>query len=269
MQLTVEHSINKSYKAGFVNGISIQKNNTTALSLVGSWTAGVLPTTNDLGTWAIGANTVSVGSYDFYNNFDIGGIYLTTAQTGIVTITSGATNATALNGAGIQFGSVPSEDARIIYDAVNDEMEIYPAVRSAEFRGTFIGDGSQLTGISGGGGSASVTLSAPSGSLSLYEVVVLSGSNLVKADKNYLATSKAFGIVTAIAGTNVNVTTAGEVEVLGASSMSPGDEAWVSTDGSVGQYFEIGSGKYATQIGYVSQTTGKVILQIRRFGLLA
>jgi hypothetical protein len=64
-----------------------------------------------------------------------------------ILIASGATNATALNGAGIQFGSVPSEDARIIYDAVNDEMEIYPAARSAEFRGAFVGDGSGLIGV--------------------------------------------------------------------------------------------------------------------------
>jgi hypothetical protein len=64
-----------------------------------------------------------------------------------ILIASGAADAAALDGAGLQFGTVPSEDARIIYDAVNDEMEIYPAARSAEFRGAFVGDGSSITGI--------------------------------------------------------------------------------------------------------------------------
>ena len=63
-----------------------------------------------------------------------------------ILIASGASDAAALHGAGLQFGTVPSEDARIVYDAINDEMEIYPAARSAEFRGAFVGDGSAITG---------------------------------------------------------------------------------------------------------------------------
>jgi len=90
-----------------------------------------------------------------------------------ILIASGAVDAAALDGAGIQFGSVPSEDARIIYDAVNDEMEIYPAARSAEFRGSFSGSGASLTSIP----ASSVVGAATTGSNTFVGNQVVSGTN--------------------------------------------------------------------------------------------
>jgi hypothetical protein len=96
------------------------------------------PTVTDLvvaGNLTVNGTTTSVNS----TNLEITDKY--------ILIASGAANAAALHGAGIQFGSVPSEDARITYDATNDEMEIYPSVSSSVFRGSFVGDGSQITAI--------------------------------------------------------------------------------------------------------------------------
>jgi hypothetical protein len=108
--------------------------------------------TNAVNIGASGRTTAVKGNLTVAGNMTINGTMTSVNSTNLeitdkyILIASGATNATALNGAGIQFGSVPSEDARIIYDAVNDEMEIYPAARSAEFRGAFVGDGANITG---------------------------------------------------------------------------------------------------------------------------
>lgn len=94
--------------------------------------------TSDL---TVGGNLTVNGTRTVVNTTDL------TITDNVILIASGAVDASALNGAGIHFGRLPSEDARIIYDAVNDEMEIYPAARSTEFRGAFVGDGSQITAI--------------------------------------------------------------------------------------------------------------------------
>lgn len=88
------------------------------------------PTVTDLvvaGNLTVNGTTTAVNS----TNLEITDKY--------ILIASGAANAAALHGAGLQFGSVPSEDARIIYDATNDEMEIYPGLATA--KATLIGTG--------------------------------------------------------------------------------------------------------------------------------
>jgi hypothetical protein len=108
--------------------------------------------TNAVNIGASGRTTAVNGNLTVAGNMTVNGTTTSVNSTNLeitdkyILIASGATDATVLNGAGIQFGSVPSEDARIIYDAVNDEMEIYPAARSAEFRGSFVGDGANITG---------------------------------------------------------------------------------------------------------------------------
>lgn len=95
------------------------------------------PTVTDLvvlGNLTVSGTTTSVNS----TNLEITDKY--------ILIASGAADANALHGAGIQFGSVPSEDARITYDAVNDEMEIYPAISSSAIKGALTGPSANLTG---------------------------------------------------------------------------------------------------------------------------
>ena len=93
------------------------------------------------GDVTIAGNLTVNGTQTVINTTDL------TITDNIILIASGATNATQLNGAGIHFGRIPSEDARIVYDSSNDWLEIHPAVSASEFHGKFIGNGSQLTNI--------------------------------------------------------------------------------------------------------------------------
>lgn len=110
---------------------------TGSANINGNLTAATASITSDL---TVGGNLTVNGSRTVVNTTDL------TITDNVILIASGAASAAQLNGAGIHFGRLPSEDARIIYDATNDEMEIYPAARSAEFRGAFVGDGSSITG---------------------------------------------------------------------------------------------------------------------------
>ena len=176
----------------------------------------------------------------------------------VILIASGATNSAQLDGAGIHFGRIPSEDARIIYDSANDWMEIYPAASSSQFNGKFVGDGSGLTGVVV---SDPTVVTFTSSNVSLYDVVSVISTGLVRSDKtNADKAKKVFGVVTAIDGTTVSVKTAGEVTVNGASSYATlGTEMWIGTSGAVVDYASIGSGNYATRIGYISGT-GKIVI---------
>jgi len=176
----------------------------------------------------------------------------------VILIASGANSSAQLDGAGIHFGRIPSEDARIIYDSTNDWMEIYPAVSSSQFDGKFVGDGSGLTGVVV---ADPTVITFTSSNVSLYNVVSLISTGLIRSDKSDAdKAKKVFGVVTAINGTTVSVKTAGEVTVSGASSYATlGTEMWIGSSGAVIDYASIGSGNYATRIGYISGT-GKIVI---------
>jgi hypothetical protein len=176
----------------------------------------------------------------------------------VILIASGATNSAQLDGAGIHFGRIPSEDARIIYDSANDWMEIHPAASSSQFNGKFVGDGSGLTGVVV---ADPTVVTFTSSNVSLYDVVSLISTGLVRSDKGDAdKAKKVFGVVTAIDGTTVSVKTAGEVTVNGASSYATlGTEMWIGSSGAVVDYASIGSGNYATRVGYISGT-GKIVI---------
>jgi len=98
------------------------------------------------------------------------------------------------------------------------------------------------------------------------DIVSLSGS-LVKADYSDNMKSNAFGAVSAVSGTNVTVKVFGEVTALSASLVSAvGTPMYVGPSGSVVQYTAIPVGSYITQVGYISPSSGKVVLQPRVFG---
>ncbi len=100
-------------------------------------------------------------------------------------------------------------------------------------------------------------------------VVALSGS-VVKADYSDNLKSNAIGIVYAADGNDISVKILGEVTVTSASLVSGiGTPVYVGPNGSVVQYSSIPSGKYITQVGYISPTSGKVILQLKTFGQMA
>jgi hypothetical protein len=98
------------------------------------------------------------------------------------------------------------------------------------------------------------------------DIVALSGS-LVKADYSDDTKSNAFGVVSAVSGTSVTVKVFGEVTALSASNYpTAGTLVYVGPSGSVVNYSSIPSGKYITQIGIISPSSGKVIIQPRIFG---
>jgi hypothetical protein len=120
-----------------------------------------------------------------------------------------------------------------------------------------------ISSLAGGGGSSDMTFSNASASVSLYDVVAINSTGLVRADKSDLTRSNAFGVVSSIVGTDVVVKLSGEVTVKGASSYTiSGSVMWLGSSGGVTDYSGIGSGNYATQIGFISNT-GKLILMPR------
>jgi len=79
--------------------------------------------------------------------------------------------------------------------------------------------------------------------------------------------SNAFGVVSAVSGTTVTVKVFGEVTALSASNYTTaGTLVYAGPSGSVVNYASIPSGKYITQIGIISPSSGKIIIQPRIFG---
>lgn len=120
------------------------------------------------------------------------------------------------------------------------------------------------------GGSVTVadssTMSFTAAGFAIGDVVALSGS-LVKADYSDDTKSNAFGVVSAVAGTSVSVKVFGEVTALSASNYATaGTLVYVGPSGSVVNFASIPSGKYITQVGIISPSSGKVIIQPRIFG---
>jgi hypothetical protein len=121
-----KNDLTSSARSAISAGTNIAINN-GEIALVAS------PTVTDLvvaGNLTVNGTTTSVNS----TNLEITDKY--------ILIASGAADAAALHGAGLQFGTVPSEDARIIYDSVNDEFEVYPGLATA--KATLVGTGNVL-----------------------------------------------------------------------------------------------------------------------------
>lgn len=110
--------------------------------------------------------------------------------------------------------------------------------------------------------------------LAAGQVVCLgSGTNapLARADKDADLTSNAIGIIKAINGLVVTVQLDAEIAVSSdLAAFSVGDPVFVGTTGAVVAYSSLGSGDFATQVGYVSDVAGdKIIIQCKTFGELA
>lgn len=231
------------------------------------------------GDLTVQGNLYVNGSQTFVNTTDL------TITDNIILIASGAANSAQLDGAGIHFGRLPSEDARIIYDSVNDWMEIYPGISSSLYTGNGAGlvnipnsalQNSSIT-INGSavslGGSATISdpsiLTFTGSGFVVGNAVAMSGS-YVKADYSDSLKSNVVGVVSAVDGTSVTIKLFGEVTATSASLVSAvGTPMYLGPSGSVVQYSSIPSGKFATQVGFITPNSGKIILQPRVFGQLA
>ena len=110
--------------------------------------------------------------------------------------------------------------------------------------------------------------------LAVGQVVCLgSGTNapLARADKDADLTSNAIGIIQLIDGLEVTVQLDAEIAVSSdLASLSVGDPVFVGATGAVVAYSSLGSGDFATQVGYVSDVAAdKIIIQCKTFGELA
>ena len=262
-----------------VNGQAVSLGGTVTIATVDenpSFTSITAATGAVSGDLTVGGNLYVNGAQTVVNTTDL------TITDNVILIASGAVNAAQLDGAGIHFGRLPSEDARIIYDSVNDWMEVYPGVSASLYTGNGAGlvnipntalQNSSIM-INGSavslGGSTTIAdqsyMSFTASGFAVGDVVALSGS-LVKADYSDDTKSNAFGVVSAVAGTNVSVKVFGEVTALSASNYATaGTLVYVGPSGSVVNYSGIPSGKYVTQVGIISTSSGKVIIQPRVFG---
>jgi hypothetical protein len=110
--------------------------------------------------------------------------------------------------------------------------------------------------------------------LAAGQVVCLgSGTNapLARADKDADLTSNAIGVIKAINGLVVTVQLDAEAVVsTDLAGKSVGDPMFVGDDGAIVAYSGLGSGDFATQVGYVSDVAAdKIVIQIKAFGELA
>ena len=110
--------------------------------------------------------------------------------------------------------------------------------------------------------------------LAAGQVVCLgSGTNapLARADKDADLTSNAIGIIKSINGLVVTVQLDAEIAVSSdLAAFSVGDPVFVGAVGAVVAYSSLGSGDFATQVGYVSDVAAdKMVIQIKSFGELA
>ena len=109
--------------------------------------------------------------------------------------------------------------------------------------------------------------------LAAGQVVCLgSGTNapLARADKDDTLTSNAIGVIKSINGLVVTVQLDAEIAVSDLSGSSVGDPMFVGALGAVVPYGDLGSGDFATQVGYVSDVAGdKIVIVLKTFGELA
>jgi hypothetical protein len=131
----------------------------------------------------------------------------------------------------------------------------------------------QVSVISSGVSLQNFTVAATT-NLATGQVVCLgSGTNapLARADKDADLTSNAIGVIKSINGLVVTVQLDAEIAVSSdLAGRSVGDPMFVGDDGAVVPYSDLGSGDFATQVGYVSDVAGdKIVIVLKTFGELA
>ena len=238
-----------------------------------------------------GANTLESGSLLVGNGADAVATIAPGSEGQILTVVNGvwapAANAGGNGGGGGAGISAVSSSGNLQGDGTSGSvLTLKDDISLNSVTASFSGDGSNITNISNAalqnssitingsavslGGSTTIAdqsyMSFTASGFAIGDVVALSGS-LVKADYSDDTKSNAFGVVSAVAGTNVSVKVFGEVTALSASNYATaGTLVYVGPSGSVVNYSSIPSGKYVTQVGIISTSSGKVIIQPRIFG---
>ena len=110
-------------------------------------------------------------------------------------------------------------------------------------------------------------------SADIGKIVCLSGGDnapLALADKDSDLLSNAIGVIKAVVGRVVTVQLDAEIVVGDLAAFSLGEAVFVGVAGAPAKYSALGTGDFATQVGYVSDVaTDKMVIQIKSFGELA
>jgi len=130
----------------------------------------------------------------------------------------------------------------------------------------------QLSVIASGVSLQDFTVASATG-LAAGKVVALgAGTNapLVLADKDTDAASNAIGVIKSINSLVVTVQLDAEIAVSDLAGRAVGDPMFVGDAGAVVPYSGLGSGDFATQVGYVSDVANdKIVIVLKTFGELA
>ena len=131
----------------------------------------------------------------------------------------------------------------------------------------------QVSVIASGVSLQDFTVSSASGLATGNIVALGSGTNapLVLADKDTNEASNAIGVIKSIADLVVTVQLDAEIAVSSdLAGSSVGDPMFVGALGAVVPYSSLGSGDFATQVGYVSDVANdKIVIVLKTFGELA
>lgn len=102
-------------------------------------------------------------------------------------------------------------------------------------------------------------------------VALDAGNVLILADKDSDTAANVIGVITAVNGTTITVSSIGNRTVSDLSvGFAVGDQLFIGDSGDVVLYSSLASGDFATQVGYVSNVGSDLAtLQIRTFGELA
>ena len=130
----------------------------------------------------------------------------------------------------------------------------------------------QLSVIASGVSLQDFTVASATG-LAAGKVVALgAGTNapLVLADKDTDAASNAIGVIKSINSLVVTVQLDAEIAVSDLAGRAVGDPMFVGDAGALVPYSGLGSGDFATQVGYVSDVANdKIVIVLKTFGELA
>lgn len=203
-----------------------------------------------------------------YNDAGSGSLDVTVAisSTAGITATSLSAGAGLIDGASLNIGSAASAvDGFAISSTAAGEGDTKLATAGYV--------DAQVSVIASGVSLQKFTVAATT-NLAVGQVVCLgSGTNapLARADKDADLTSNAIGVIQLIDGLDVTVQLDAEIAVSSdLAAFSVGDPVFVGALGAVVAYSALGSGDFATQVGYVSDVAAdKIIIQCKTFGELA
>jgi hypothetical protein len=207
---------------------------------------------------------------------EIAGLQYNNAASGSLDVTLPISSSAAISGTDLTASGLITGATLNIGSAAAAATSFAVAVTSAGAGDTALATAgyvdAQVSGIASGVSLQAFTVTSATG-LAVGNVVCLgAGANapLKLADKDTDADSNAIGVIKTIVGSVVTVQLDAEIAVSDLSGRAVGDPMFVGDAGAVVPYSGLGSGDFATQVGYVSDVAAdKIVIVLKTFGELA